>query len=144
MKKSKNNCVATWMGQKIVLRTPARETLARIEKLLLWVHKRKFPDVNSDDQLLKAIEEHEELFEAYELCSRCFTPENFYNYYYEMADVLMAAYGLRRFDSEVFEMIISKVRLTYPLDYNLGVPLMIEKWLKVYFEREYKNNRHVA
>lgn len=138
-----NKLIVRWKGKDITFRTPALETLDRIEKILMWAHKRKFPDVTPDEQLIKCMEEKDELWEAdndyYDVGDN---PEIEREYYREIADVMFALYGLRRFDKELADQELDELGSNYGIEIK-GMPLMIEKLLEVYFERTYVNNRHV-
>ena len=138
-----DNCMVRWRDKEIVFRTPALETLERIEKILMWVHKRKFPNVTPDEQLAKCLEEKDELLEA---------ADAYYDneddlwleraYYREIADVMFALHGLKRFDTALAREELYEVGFNYGIEMR-GVSLMIDKLLEVYFERTYVNNRHV-
>ena len=109
----------------------------------MWVHKRKFPNVTPDEQLAKCLEEKDELLEA---------ADAYYDneddlwleraYYREIADVMFALHGLKRFDTALAREELYEVGFNYGIEMR-GVSLMIDKLLEVYFERTYVNNRHV-
>ena len=138
------NCVVNWRGKEIKFRTDIWKTWLRVERLLLWAHKRKFPNVTHKEQDEKVKEElHElekasELFELNEDCKHCER-----NYYQEIADVCFALHGLRRFDAQEAENQLYDIGFNYGIEVSVGVPLMIEKLLEVYFIRTYVNNRHI-
>jgi hypothetical protein len=139
------NCVVNWRGKEIRFRTDCFNTYKRIRKILEWVHKRKFPDVTEDEQIEKVWEEWHELKSAYYKsfwASEKDLATIKIEYYYEMADVLFALHGLRRFDEGGADVFLADLGSYYPLESNC-VPLMIEKLLEVYFIRTYVNNRHI-
>ena len=141
-----NSCVVHWRGKKIKFRTDVFETYKRVLKVLAWCHKRKFPDVNEDDQIAKVREEWHELKLAYYDYFMNMDEENFLEfereYYYEMADVLFALHGYKRFDEEDANGYLARWNEKYPIKLCC-IPLMIEKLLDVYFIRTYVNNRHI-
>ena len=135
--------IVRWREKEIVFRTPPLETLERIEKILRWAHQRKFPNVTPDEQLAKCMEEKDELLEA---------ADAYYDneddlwleraYYREIADVMFAMHGLRRFDENIANEELYELGFNYGIEVK-GISMMIDKLLEVYFERTYVNNRHV-
>lgn len=139
------NCVVNWRGKEIKFRTDCFNTYKRIRKILEWVHERKFPDVTEDEQIEKVWEEWHELKRAYYDCLMASEDDlaaREIEYYFEMADVLFALHGLRRFDKGEADGFLADWSGYYPFNSDC-VPLMIEKILEVYFIRTYKNNRHI-
>ena len=142
-----DECVVHWQGKKIKLRTDNHYTWLRLQKILSWVHKRKFPDVTEKDQISKLYEEQGELkaaVEAYEKNEDSILAVQ--ECAYELADMMFAWFGLRRFNPELAMVFLEKHRLLvkkvwYSSDAIL--PMMIKKILEVYFIRTYKNNRHI-
>lgn len=136
--------IVRWREKEITFRTPPLETVERIEKILMWAHKRKFPNVTPDEQLAKCMEEKDELLEAFDAWYD--DEENTLlerEYYREIADVMFALEGLKRFDDVLATDELYELGFNYGIDVEVGVPLMITKLLEVYFERTYVNNRHV-
>lgn len=143
------NCVVNWRGKEIRFRTDAEQTFVRLNKILVRVHKRKFPDVTLDEQYEKVNEEISELEEA---CKYWYSDtddeERWKNYCYEVADVFLAIKGLSRFNELLADLSGLRVRVSSATFYPMlrkasSVPLMIEKLLEVYFIRTYVNNRHI-
>ena len=141
------NCVVNWRGKEIRFRTDAEQTFVRLNKILPWVHKRKFSFVTMDEQYKKVNEEISELEEACKFWhSDTDDEERWKNYCYEVADVALAIKGLSRFNELMADL--SGLRVSGAIFYPMlrkasSVPLMIEKLLEVYFIRTYVNNRHI-
>lgn len=137
-----SKCVVHWQGKEIKFRTDYYRTFDRILSILAWAHKRKFPNAREGEQKAKVLEEAHELSVAYKQYKSAPCMETEREYYYEMADVLFAIHGLRRFDYVLFCCCIN----IWSFETHLKIeklPLMIEKLLDVYFIRTYVNNRHI-
>ena len=141
-----SKCVVHWRGKEIKFRTEDWCTWLRIVKILSWVHKRKFPDVTEKMQRDKCEEEFSELGAAYQKYvldpRRCMLSKYRKEYYYEVADVWLSVSGMFRFDIDRAENYLDRLS-SYPIWAEIGVTLMIEKLLEVYFIRTYVNNRHI-
>lgn len=141
-----SKCVVCWDNKKIRFRTNGFDTLNRVKNILTWAHKRKFPSVTEDEQLEKVWEEWHELKSAYYRYIMLINEENLLEYemeyYYEVADVLFALHGYKRFDEKDADGFLADLADYYPIS-EKAVPLMIEKLLEVYFIRTYVNNRHI-
>ena len=140
------NCVVNWQGKEIKFKADPYEVYGRMVRILPWLHKRKFPNVTEEMQQAKCEEEIGELGVAYgkyilepELDK---ITEQRKEYYFEMADVWFAISGMYRFNMDAAEGYLNKLSM-YPCWPEIGIPLMIEKLLEVYFIRTYVNNRHI-
>jgi hypothetical protein len=139
-----SSCVVHWRGKKIKFRTDCYVTFKRVEGLLQWAHKRKFPNVTINDQKAKVEEELQELAvaaELYKMDRSCKYSQRMY--YREFADVCLAVHGLMRFESDVTRYFLKMRNIVFEFNVEIGVPVIIEKFLEVYFIRTYVNNRHI-
>jgi hypothetical protein len=142
-----DTCNVYWRGKKIKFRTDDWYTWLRLQKILTWAHKRKFPDVTEKDQIAKLYEERDELKAAVEVYENNKDDmEAIQECAYELADYMFAWFGLRRFNPELAMVFLDKnIMLSKKAYYSskTTIPMMIKKLLEVYFIRTYKNNRHI-
>lgn len=137
-----NNVSFQYEGRDVFLKSRPYATLERIEKISPWLHKRKFPEVTESEQRKKVEEETEKLYRARFEMDRNPNSENIKNYYFEIADCLLAIKGLERFDKSTADLLLNAIWDTYGVVSDLNVGFICNKFLTVYFLYRFKNNHH--